>query len=84
MPATQSPLPCRCEIFCDKTKEFILCDIQYFTGLQLQALRLLQVILPTGLSDAKTYPIVIKKLFHLLGNIGLLCYPDLPLYNFGK
>lgn len=52
--------------------------------LQLQALRLLQTILPVGLSDANSYPIVIKKLFHLLGSIGMLCYPDLALYNFGK
>lgn len=51
---------------------------------QLQGLKLLQTILPNGLQDTSMFSIVIEKLFHLLGNIAVDCYPDVYLYNFGQ
>lgn len=51
--------------------------------LQLQALRLMQVVIPTGIEKREFFEKIIEKLFLILGNIAIFCHPNLPLHKFG-
>lgn len=44
----------------------------------------MQVVIPEGIEKAEFFEKVVEKLFLILGNIALFCYPNLPLYNFGN
>ena len=64
-------------------RPFII-DEDFLFHFQLQAIRFLNRVLSVGLTDEDAFAEVIEKIFQLLGDIAIVCYPDTSLFNLGE